>query len=155
MVMQLILETVHRSRDPSFPIYKFIAAVGVDRHDRRVSQKSSEFDSVPDSLSDHGDQTDRRRLLVDHTDGHLIGYYAGYRRILSVARNGDHVKTDRTHAGHSLEFLKRQASGVDGVYHSLILAHRDESSAQAAHIRGRHNPALFDLIVQKSKGPDL
>ena len=73
-----VFERMNRGRDPSLSSDKVLAGESVHRHDRRMSQQSSEFDALSNAFADHRDQSDGCRLRVDHADRHLIGDDARY-----------------------------------------------------------------------------
>ena len=71
--------------DAALAADKAFAAKAADRHNGRMTEESAELDNVPDSFSDYRDQTDGGRLLIHHTDRHLIRYNAADRAGLRVS----------------------------------------------------------------------
>ena len=101
----LIFEGVNRCRDTAGAVDEPVTAETADGHDRRAAEQAAEFQCISLFLSDRRDETDRRRLAVDHADGHLVRNDAGNGRALRVARDGDHIQTDRAYAGHGLQLF--------------------------------------------------
>ena len=144
----LVLERVNRCRNTAASGHESFAAGLVDRHDGRVAHKAAEVRHFADALARHGDHAHGGGLLVDHTDGGLVGNHAGNGGGGGVAGDGDHVEAHRAYAGHGFELLDGQATGRSRVDHVLVFGDRDERAGQAAHVGGRHDAALLDLIVE-------
>ena len=73
-----VFKRMDRSGDPALPPDKVFAGESVHRHDRRVSEQPSEFNTLAHALADHRDQPDSSCFLIDQADRHLIGDHAGY-----------------------------------------------------------------------------
>ena len=114
-----------------------------------MAQKPAELQRIAHAAADRRDQADRRGLLIDHADRHLVRDDAADRGGGGVAGDGDHVQSHRTYAGHRLQLFQRQRPLLHGMDHSLVLAHRDERAGKAAHIGRRHDAPLLDLIVEE------
>src|SRR5699024_10469112 len=56
----LILKTVDRCRNSSFPVHKRLAGELVHRHHRGISKQTAELHGITDALADHRNQTYRR-----------------------------------------------------------------------------------------------
>ena len=143
-----ILEAVNRRRDSAATGHKGLAAGLVDRHDGRVAHQAAEVRHLAHALAGNRDHAHGGSLLVDHADGGLVGDQAGDGGSRGIARNGDHVEAHRAHAGHGFELLDGQAIGRSRVDHVLVFGDRDERAGQAAHVGGRHDAALLDLVVE-------
>ena len=113
-----------------------------------MTEEAAEIDVVADLLADGRDDTNRSGLLVDHAEGCLVCDDTGDRGRRRVARDGDHIEADGAYAGHRLELLDVESTGLDGIDHTLILGNRDERAAESADGAGRHDTALLHLIVQ-------
>ena len=148
----LVLERVNRRRDSAATGHEGLAAGLVDRHDGRVAHQAAEVRHFTNALARHRDHTHGGGLLVDHADGGFVGDQAGDGGSRGIARNGDHVKTHRAYAGHGLKLLEGQATGGGSVNHVLVFGDRDERTGQTAHVGGRHDAALLDLVVEHGQG---
>ena len=144
----LVLERVNRCRNTAASGYESFAAGLVDRHDGRVAHEAAEVRHFADAFARHGDHAHGSGLLIDHADGGFVGDQAGDGGSRGIARNGDHVKTHRAYAGHGLKLLEGQATGGGSVNHVLVFGDRDERTGQTAHVGGRHDAALLDLVVE-------
>ena len=87
----LNIKTMYRCRDTTLASDKGIARILVDWHNRCISQQAAEFHRLTNALADNRNQTNRGRLLVDHTDCHLICNNTGDGGGLRVPRDCDHV----------------------------------------------------------------
>ena len=76
-VSKSVFEAVNRCGDPSSPLYELLAGKSVHAHDRGIAEQSSEDGLIAHALSVNRDDPDGSRLLVDHSDRHLIGNNAG------------------------------------------------------------------------------
>lgn len=56
----------------SAPIDKGVTGKRIHRHNGRISQKPSEFYRLSHSFSDNRNNTNRRGLLIHHSNSHLI-----------------------------------------------------------------------------------
>ena len=148
----LVLERVNRCRNTAASGYESFAAGLVDRHDGRVAHEAAEVRHFADAFARHGDHAHGSGLLIDHADGGFVGDQAGDGGSRGIARNGDHVKTHRAYAGHGLKLLEGQATGGGSVNHVLVFGDRDERTGQTAHVGGRHDAALLDLVVEHGQG---
>ncbi len=117
-----------------------------------MAEQSAELHILTHTLPDHGNDPDRRGLLVHHTDGHLIRDNACNRRRLRIPGHGNHIKPHGADTGHRFQFLKRQRPGLHRVDHPLILAHRDKCAGKSSHVGRCHHTALFYLIVEQREG---
>ena len=144
----LVLERVNRCRNTAASGYESFAAGLVDRHDGRVAHEAAEVRHFADALARHRNHAHGSGLLIDHADGGFVGDQAGDGGSRGIARNGDHVEAHRAYAGHGLKLLEGQATGRSRVDHVLVFGDRDERPRQAAHVGGRHNAALLDLVVE-------
>ena len=104
-----------------------------------------------DGLADDRNDAHGGRLLIDHTDGALVGNDAGNGRGGGVTGNGNHVEAHRADAGHGLELLDVQGSGFDSVDHALILADGDEGTRETTYIGAGHDAAFLHLVVEHSQ----
>ena len=66
-----------RCRNPSSTVYKGFTGIGIYRHNRGMTEKSSKLHSVSYLLADGRDHTDCRCFLIDHTDRHFICDHTG------------------------------------------------------------------------------
>ena len=62
----LILETVYRSRNTTYPVHEITATERVDRHHGSIAQKSSELYRIPYLFAHYGNDAHGRRFLVHH-----------------------------------------------------------------------------------------
>ena len=70
--MQLVLETLNRSRNTASAVNELRGRTGLDRHDRSRAKQTAELDHITDSLADGRDNTDSGGLGVDNADCDLV-----------------------------------------------------------------------------------
>ena len=128
------------------------ARVRIDGHDGRAAEQSTVVHALTQALADGRDDTDGRGLIVDDTDGHLVGDDAGDGLDGGVAGNGDHVEADRADTGHGLKLLERESACLDGGDHARIFGDGDEGTRKTANAGAGHNAALLDGVVQHCEG---
>ena len=75
--MQLVLETLNRSRNTASAVNELRGRTGLDRHDRSRAKQTAELDHITDSLADGRDNTDSSGLGVDNADCDLVRDQAG------------------------------------------------------------------------------
>ena len=96
-----------------------------------MTQKAAEFDRIAHIFARYRDDTDGRRLVVNHTDGSFIGNECRNSRSRRAAGNGNHIQTDGADAGHSFQFFQAQAAPAYGFQHAFIFTDRNECTRQA------------------------
>ena len=69
----LILETVYRSRNTTYPVHEITATERVDRHHGSIAQKSSELYRIPYRFAHYGNDAHGRRFLVHLGDRAIAG----------------------------------------------------------------------------------
>ena len=117
-----------------------------------MSEQTAKVYLLANALAYHRNYTYCRCLLVNHTDGSLVGNDSANCCGWRVARNGNHVESYRAYARHGLEFLDGERTGLNSINHALVFAHRDERSAESANIRRCHHSALLYLVVEQGEG---
>jgi len=118
-------------------------------HDRGGSQQTSKLHHFSHLFPRRRDDAHGRGFSVNHSNGHFVrddGRDSGGR---GIAWNRYHVQSDGADAGHGLQLVQGKGAPLHGPDHAFVLAHRDESPAQAAHRRGGHGASLFDGVVQE------
>ena len=133
----LILEAVDGGRYASNAVDESVTRKRVNRHDGCIAQQSAEVYNVAHFLASSRYDTHRRRLLVNHANGCLVGNHARYCSGGSVARDGYHVETHGAYTGHGFELLYGKGASLHSVYHALVFTHGDKRATQAADIRRR------------------
>ena len=100
----------------------------------RFAEKAAEYCDVADRLARHRDNAHGCGLAVDHADGGFVGNHGrdGFGR--RIARNSDHVKPHRAHAGHGFEFFHRQSAGAGSGFNGTVFTYRNEGTRQAADV---------------------
>ena len=130
----LILETVYRSRNTTYPVHEITATERVDRHHGSIAQKSSELYRIPYRFPHYGNDAHGRRFLVHHAYCGFVCNDARNRRGGRIARNGNHVQPDRANASHGLQLFQSQRATLHGINHALVFTHRNKGSAQPSHV---------------------
>ena len=105
MWIDLVSETVNRSRDATAEVNEFLRVAARDANDGSFAEKAAEYCDVADRLARHRNDAHGCGLAVDHADGALVGDDAEDGLYGSIPWNRDHIETDRAYARHSLELL--------------------------------------------------
>ena len=136
-----------RCRNPSATLHKRITGELVHRHDRCITKQSTELNHFANPLTNYRDQTNRRSLLVHHTNCRLIRNNTRNRRSLRISGNCNHIKTYRTYTSHSFQLLKSQRPCIHRIDHTLILADRNKCTTQTTNCCRSHNSTLLNLVI--------
>ena len=104
---RLVLQRVQRCGHAAAAMREHGTCMIVNGHDRRIAEEPTEIETIADLLADCGDEAHGGRLVVDHADCAFVRDDAEYRFLRCVTGNRNHVETDRAHAGHGFELLKR------------------------------------------------
>ena len=89
----LILETVDWSRNTTGTVYECLATEWVYRHDWSMTEQTAKIYIVAYLHAHNWDDTYGSSLLVNHTDGSLVGNDTGNGGGRSIARDGNHIQT--------------------------------------------------------------
>ena len=116
-----------------------------------MTEEAAEFHGLADLLAGNRNDANGRRLVVDHADCCFICNHGTDRFSRRIARNGNHVESDRANRRHGFKLGKRQRAGIDGIDHPGIFGNGDECARQSADVTASHDAALFNGIVEHGK----
>ena len=131
---RLVSETVNRSRDATAEVNELLRVTARNTNDGSFAEKAAEHRNVTHCFARHRDDAHGCGLAVDHADGGFVGNHGrdGFGR--RIARDGDHVKPHRAHAGHGFEFFHRESAGAGSRFNGTVFAYRNEGTRQAADV---------------------
>ena len=136
-----------RCRNPSATLHKRITGELIHRHDRCITKQSTELNHFANPLTNYRDQTNRRSLLVHHTNCRLIRNNTRNRRslvspgIAIISRPTEHTQVIAS------SFSRVSAPCIHRINHTLILADRNKCTTQTTNCCRSHNSTLLNLVI--------
>ena len=96
---------MYRRGNVAAAIDKTGSVARMNGHHGRSAKESAEADLLAYLLADGGDNTHRRRLVVNHTDCRFVGNHRRNRRCGRVPGNRNHIQAHAANAGHRFQLI--------------------------------------------------